>query len=81
MVSVLARTTTPVTGSPFETAPGIARAFAMGKVAFPEAGEADSGPASKRRLDYPSPVTGRLALHAAAWTYRRTYSRQCRDTC
>ena len=64
---VLARTTTPVTGSPFETAPGIARAFAMGKVAFPEAGEADSGPASKRRLDYPSPVAGRLALHAAAW--------------
>ena len=65
---VLARMTTPVTGSPFETSPGIARAFPMEKVAFPEAGEADSGPPSKRRrLDYPAPVAGRLALHAAAW--------------
>ena len=60
--------TTPVTGSPLETAPGIAKAFPMGKVAFPEAGEADSGPPSKRRrLDYPAPVADRLALHAAAW--------------
>ena len=65
---VLARMTTPVTGSPFETAPGIARAFPMEKVAFPEAGEADRGPPSRRRrLDYPAPVAGRLALHAAAW--------------
>ena len=65
---VLARTTTPVTGSPFETAPGIAGAFPMGKVAFPGAGEADSGPPSKRRRpDYPAPVAGRLALNAAAW--------------
>ena len=40
----------------------------MGKVAFPGAGEADSGPPSKRRrLDYPAPVAGRLALHATAW--------------
>ena len=62
---VLARMTTPVTGSPFERAPGIARAFPM--VAFPEAGEADSGPPSRRRLDHPAPVAGRLALHAAAW--------------
>ena len=57
---VLARTTTPVTGSPFETAPGIAGAFPMGKVAFPGAGEADSGPPSKRRRpDYPAPVACR----------------------
>ena len=65
---VLARMTTPVTGSPFETVPGIARAFPMEKVAFPGAGEADRGPPSRRRrLDYPAPVAGRLALHAAAW--------------
>ena len=72
---VLARTTTPVTGSPFETAPGIAAAFPMGKVAFPGAGEADSGPPSKRRRpDYPAPVACRRLEG-------RIYSRRCRDTC
>ena len=77
---VLARMTTLVTGSPFETSPGIARALPMEKVAFWTAAPL---PEEEGLIIPPQWQAALPCMPPPGGTSRtvRTSSRRCRDTC